>query len=81
MALKRPTLQKATEWNMHENEIMVIEPPMSDGEQAANQATYFDMAASVVRGAMYTYKKFRRTYEVQNKDIAVKSALTPLMNT
>ena len=61
MAFKRPTLQKATEWNLHENEVMVIEPPMSDGEQAANQAAYFGMAAAVVLGAMYTYKKLRRT--------------------
>ena len=55
MAFKWSSLEKATEWSQHEDEVCYFRSPYSYLKSA-----YFGVGAVIAIGALYTYKKFRK---------------------
>lgn len=60
MAFKRPSVEKATEWNKHKDEYMQIKRS-DNSEGDPSQAAYWGMAAAAALGAIYIFKKVKRT--------------------
>ena len=61
MAFKRNSVKMATEWEKHTNEYMTITNSSASENSDHAQAAYWGMAAAGVLGAMYIYKKIRRS--------------------
>ena len=62
MAFKRKSVLKATEWDQHINEYLTIRKSENSAERPDQlQAAYWSMAVAGVLGAMYIYKKMKKS--------------------
>ena len=60
LAFKRPSIEKATEWNQHINEALEIQPSSDESSEDGARAAYFGMASAVVLGGIYAYRKWQK---------------------